>query len=191
MSGFPCFCCMIQAEAFPIKDYHYSTITDLFSSIKSYKWPSSPKSDLRVAFWNASNAPFKTFLDVTEEDIQETVSANIIGPFAFSRQAILNFKENEIDELGRRGTLLFTGATASLRGNVYTSAFAAGKFGLRALSQSLAKEFGKENIHVAQVRNSHSPLSTNLHQLNDHPTFSQLLMEVLLCIIFLCQYWMC
>jgi short chain dehydrogenase len=60
--------------------------------------------------------------------------------------------ENAIDSKnGARGTLIFTGATASLRGNVTTSAFAAGKFGLRALSQSLAKEFGKQNIHVAHV----------------------------------------
>lgn len=47
-----------------------------------------------------------------------------------------------------RGTLIFTGATAAIRGNVTTSAFASGKFALRALSQSLAKEFGKEDIHV-------------------------------------------
>lgn len=47
--------------------------------------------------------------------------------------------------------LIFTGATASVRGNTLTSAFAAGKHGLRALSQSLAKEFGKENIHVAHA----------------------------------------
>jgi NAD(P)-dependent dehydrogenase (short-subunit alcohol dehydrogenase family) len=56
----------------------------------------------------------------------------------------------DIEEVGKgkRGTLLFTGATASLRGNTTTSAFAASKFGIRALAQSLAKEFGKENIHV-------------------------------------------
>ena len=48
----------------------------------------------------------------------------------------------------KKGTLIFTGATASIRGNKTTSAFAAGKHGLRALSQSLAKEFGKEDIQV-------------------------------------------
>ncbi|KAJ3494866.1 hypothetical protein NLJ89_g10720 [Agrocybe chaxingu] len=52
---------------------------------------------------------------------------------------------------GKRGALIFTGATASARGNTTTSAFAVGKFGTRALSQSLAKEFGKENIHVAHA----------------------------------------
>ena len=94
---------------------------------------------------------FKQFLDVTEEDLKLSQQGNIEAPFAFSRQAVLTFQQNEIDELGRRGTLIFTGATASIRGNVYTSAFAAGKFALRALSQSLAKEFGKQNIHVAHV----------------------------------------
>lgn len=47
------------------------------------------------------------------------------------------------------GTLLFTGATASLRGSSGFSAFAGAKFALRALSQSLARELGPEGIHVA------------------------------------------
>ncbi|KAK0505531.1 NAD-P-binding protein [Armillaria luteobubalina] len=53
-----------------------------------------------------------------------------------------------VDEKGKRGSLTFTGATASVRGNVTTRAFSAGKHVLRALSQSLAKEFGKQNVHV-------------------------------------------
>jgi short-subunit dehydrogenase len=62
----------------------------------------------------------------------------------------VTFKENEIEpENGKRGALIFTGATAALRGNVTTTAFAAGKFGKRAISQSLNKEFGKDNIHVS------------------------------------------
>lgn len=62
------------------------------------------------------------------------------------------FKENDIEQPnGKRGALIFTGATAGIRGNVMTSAISAGKHGLRALSQSLAKEFGKENIHVSHV----------------------------------------
>ena len=86
---------------------------------------------------------------ITEDELAKSLQTHVTASFAFSRQAILAFKKNDIDEKGRRGTLLFTGATASIRGNVITSAFAAGKFGLRALSQSLAKEFGKENIHVS------------------------------------------
>ena len=50
-----------------------------------------------------------------------------------------------------RGTLIFTGATASLRGSSGFSAFASAKFGLRALAQSMARELGPKNIHVAHV----------------------------------------
>lgn len=48
-----------------------------------------------------------------------------------------------------RGTMLFTGATASLRGSANFAAFAGAKHALRALAQSLARELGPQNIHVA------------------------------------------
>jgi NAD(P)-dependent dehydrogenase (short-subunit alcohol dehydrogenase family) len=51
----------------------------------------------------------------------------------------------------RRGTILFTGATASLRGSANFAAFATAKHGLRALAQSMARELGPMNIHVAHV----------------------------------------
>jgi NAD(P)-dependent dehydrogenase (short-subunit alcohol dehydrogenase family) len=50
-----------------------------------------------------------------------------------------------------RGTMLFTGATASLRGGRGFSAFAGGKHAVRALAQSMARELGPQNIHVAHV----------------------------------------
>ena len=51
----------------------------------------------------------------------------------------------------KRGTMLFTGATASVRGGNGFSAFAGGKHALRALAQSMAKELMPQNIHVAHV----------------------------------------
>lgn len=50
-----------------------------------------------------------------------------------------------------RGSIFFTGASASMRGNAGFAAFSAGKFGLRALAQSMAKELGPKNIHVAHL----------------------------------------
>jgi NAD(P)-dependent dehydrogenase (short-subunit alcohol dehydrogenase family) len=50
-----------------------------------------------------------------------------------------------------RGTILYTGATASLRGGKGFAAFAGAKFALRALAQSMARELGPEGIHVAHV----------------------------------------
>ena len=51
----------------------------------------------------------------------------------------------------RRGTILYTGATASLRGGKGFAAFAGAKHALRALAQSMARELGPEGIHVAHV----------------------------------------
>jgi NAD(P)-dependent dehydrogenase (short-subunit alcohol dehydrogenase family) len=50
-----------------------------------------------------------------------------------------------------RGTMLFTGATASVRGGKGFAAFAAAKFGLRAIAQSMARELGPKNIHVVHL----------------------------------------
>ena len=50
-----------------------------------------------------------------------------------------------------KGTILFTGATASLRGGIGYSAFASAKFGLRGVAQSMARELGPKNIHVAHL----------------------------------------
>ena len=50
-----------------------------------------------------------------------------------------------------RGSIFFTGATASVRGSSGYAAFSSGKFGLRALSQSMARELGPKNIHVAHL----------------------------------------
>ena len=51
----------------------------------------------------------------------------------------------------RRGTIIFTGASASLRGRSGFAAFSSAKHALRALAQSMAKELGPEGIHVAHV----------------------------------------
>ncbi len=50
-----------------------------------------------------------------------------------------------------RGTIFFTGATAAVRGSEGYSAFAGAKFGLRSLAQSMAREFGKEGLHIVHV----------------------------------------
>jgi len=136
-----------EVAAFPVTSYSQSEISRVFKDTKT-TFPSSP---VRVTLWNAASGIWKPFLEITERDLQNTVDTAIVGAFAFAKESVLVFKEQELDERGSRGTLIFTGATASTRGNVTTSAFSSGKFATRALSQSLAKEFGKENIHVAHV----------------------------------------
>ena len=106
---------------------------------------------MRVALFIAGFAVWKPFLQLTEEDVDRVADTNVKAAFAFAREAIDAFRGQAVEEegeRGKRGTLLFTGATASLRGNTTTASFSAAKFALRSLSQSLNKEFGKENIHV-------------------------------------------
>lgn len=138
-----------DAVSIPIASYSPADIASAFEEL-STKLP-HPQYALRVALFNSSHAVFKSFLELTPEDISTSLSVNVETSFAFARGAILSFQQNEPAENGARGTLIFTGATASTRGNVMTSAFAASKHALRALSQSLAKAYGKEGVHVAHA----------------------------------------
>src|SRR5215467_8219453 len=63
-----------------------------------------------------------------------------------------------------RGTILFTGATASIRGGSGFAAFAAAKFGLRAVAQSMARELGPKNIHVVHLIIDAAVDSEAIHQ---------------------------
>jgi len=140
-----------QAAPFPVPSYSDDHIVSAWEAVHA-KFP-KPEYIIRVALFNVAHNVRKAFLDITPQDVQDCLQTSVAAAFSFARGAILAFKENDIEEPnGKRGALIFTGATASMRGNVVTSAFAAGKFGTRALSQSLAKEFGTENIHVVHVR---------------------------------------
>jgi NAD(P)-dependent dehydrogenase (short-subunit alcohol dehydrogenase family) len=142
---------LFQAAPFPVPSYSDDHIASAWDAIHA-KFP-KPEYTIRVALFNVAHGVWKPFLDITPQDVQDCLQTSVAAAFSFARGAILAFKDNEIEQPnGKRGALIFTGATASARGNVVTSAFAAGKFGTRALSQSLAKEFGKQNIHVAHVR---------------------------------------
>lgn len=155
-----------EAASFGSGDYNFQSTTAVWERVKSHRWASAQEpAPIRVALWNAAGWAFKPFLGHTEADLDAALEGNIKGAFAFSQQAILTFKENEVDEYGARGTLLFTGGTASWRSNPYTSALAIGKLGLRSLSLSLAQEFGKENIHVSRASgNEHVGRSYGLPQ---------------------------
>ena len=141
---------LIQAAPFPLPSYSDDHIASAWQAIHA-KFP-KPEYVIRVALFNVAHGVWKPFLDITPQDVQDCLQINVAAAFSFARGAILAFKDNDIEQPnGKRGALISTGGTSSTRGNVVMSAFAAGKFGTRALSQSLAKEFGKENIHVAYV----------------------------------------
>lgn len=74
---------------------------------------------------------------------------NRIGAFNFAQSTLPLLQKST--GLQHPPTLIFTGATASVKGSANFAAFATGKFALRALAQSLAREFGPKGVHVSHV----------------------------------------
>ncbi|KAL0567681.1 hypothetical protein V5O48_014316 [Marasmius crinis-equi] len=140
----------LDVASFPVTSYASSDVADAFTQIRARF--SKPSYTIRAAIFNVVHRVFKPFLEVTPEEVKAVIETNIGAGFAFSREAILDLLENPIDPAtGARGVLIHTGAGSGTRGGVFNSAFSTGKHVLRALSQSLAKEFGKENIHVVHA----------------------------------------
>jgi NAD(P)-dependent dehydrogenase (short-subunit alcohol dehydrogenase family) len=99
---------------------------------------------LRLAVFNAGNAVRGTPLELTPEQFESTWRGSTYAGFLFARTSLPLL-------LADGGTLLFTGATASLRGRGPFTAFAAAKAGLRSLAQSVAREYGPRGVHVAHI----------------------------------------
>jgi len=98
-----------------------------------------------VFVYNAGAFQMGGILDLSPEKFDECFKANCAGAFYAAQQVLPAMVD------AGRGTVLLTGATAALRGGARFSALAVGKFGLRALAQSMAREFGPRGIHVAHV----------------------------------------
>lgn len=99
-----------------------------------------------LVVFNASERNLPTNFSATTPEFVETMWRTCcFGGFVVGHEAI----ERMLAQ--KRGTLLFTGATASLRGRPKFAAFAAAKAGLRIHAQAFAREFGPEGIHVAHV----------------------------------------
>jgi len=101
--------------------------------------------DPEVFVYNTGAFRMGGILEVSPEDFDSCFRANCSGAFYGAREVLPAMLERG------RGTILLTGATASLRGSANFAALATGKFGLRALAQSIAREFGPQGIHVAHI----------------------------------------
>lgn len=72
------------------------------------------------------------------------------GAFLFSK-ATIPLLLSSVEKSPNPPSLIFTGATASIKGSANCASFATGKWAMRALSQSLAREFGPQGVHVSHV----------------------------------------
>jgi len=99
----------------------------------------------QLVVYNAGAFIAKSILDLTARDFEEGWRAGCFGGFLVGRAAA------RLMTPAGQGTILMTGATASLRGAANFAGFAVGKFGLRALAQSMARELAPKGVHVAHV----------------------------------------
>jgi NAD(P)-dependent dehydrogenase (short-subunit alcohol dehydrogenase family) len=98
-----------------------------------------------LVVFNAGAYLPKTVLDTTAAEFERCWRSLCFGGFLVGRAAARGMVERG------RGTIVFTGATAALRGGARFVNLAVGKFGQRALAQSLARELGPQGVHVAHV----------------------------------------
>jgi len=100
---------------------------------------------LAVAVHNAGSNRPAPFLEVAAEQFEQHWREHALGGFHTSQAALPALLKNG------GGSLLFTGASGSLRGKARFSPFAAAKAALRGMLQSIAREFGPQGIHVGHV----------------------------------------
>ncbi|KAH8754583.1 hypothetical protein F5883DRAFT_573155 [Diaporthe sp. PMI_573] len=105
-----------------------------------------------AAIFNASSGfVSKPFLELPEDVFSSSIDVTAKGGFNFS-QAVLPLLLQSVELKSRHPpSLIFTGATASIKSSAQVASFSTGKWAVRALSQSLAKEFGPRGVHVAHA----------------------------------------
>jgi len=96
-----------------------------------------------LVVYNPSYRARGAFITLDAEEMHRALMVTAYGGFLVAQRAMKRMLERG------RGSLFFTGASASIKGYAESAPFAMGKFALRGLAQSLAREFGPKGIHVA------------------------------------------
>lgn len=126
---------------------------------KAFTCDSTSRADVRKLFaemdaqvgtpdavvYNASYRVRGPFIDLDPAEVEKSIAVSVFGAFLVAQEAARRILPRG------RGALLFTGASASVKGYPQSAPFAMGKFALRGLAQSLARELGPRGIHVAHV----------------------------------------
>jgi NAD(P)-dependent dehydrogenase (short-subunit alcohol dehydrogenase family) len=131
-----------SAEAVPTDTTREDDVIGLFDRAMSPP-PGRTAPDLVV--FNAGNNRRIDFRSLPAETFEDFWRVGCFGGFLVGREAA-----RRLVPLGR-GTVIFTGASASLRGKPGYAQFAAAKAGLRVIAQSMAREYGPQGLHVAHV----------------------------------------
>ncbi len=131
-----------NARAYACDATDEAAVRQLFSAAAADLGPPT------LAVFNAGAFVRKGVLDTSAEEFERCWRVGCLGGFLVGREAARAMLSRDA---AHKGTIIFTGATASLRGGAQFHNLAVGKFGLRALAQSMARELQPQGIHVAHV----------------------------------------
>ena len=127
----------INGETFSCDSSDIESVKNLFT--ETDKTVGTPN----LVIYNASSRPKKaSIVDMDAIDVQTAINITCFGAFLVAQEASKRMIKR------KNGSIFFTGATAGVKGFANSSAFAMGKFGLRGLAQSLARELHPKNIHI-------------------------------------------
>jgi NAD(P)-dependent dehydrogenase (short-subunit alcohol dehydrogenase family) len=116
-----------------------------------------------IVVYNASGRTRGALVDLNPADVSKAIAVSAFGGFLVAQQAARRMLPN------RHGAILFTGASASVKGYAQSAAFAMGKFALRGLAQSMARELSPQGIHVAHFVVDGGIRSASRADPADHP----------------------
>jgi len=116
-----------------------------------------------VVVYNASGRARGAFVELVAADVENTIAVSAFGGFLVAQEAAKRMLPN------KHGAILFTGASASVKGYSQSAPFAMGKFALRGLAQSMARELSPHGIHVAHFVIDGGIRSAARTELTDRP----------------------
>ena len=98
-----------------------------------------------IVIYNASYRTRGPLIELDPTEVERSIAVSAFGAFLVAQQAVRRMLPKQ------SGAILFTGASASVKGYAQSASFAMGKFALRGLAQSMARELAPQGIHVAHV----------------------------------------
>jgi len=98
-----------------------------------------------VLVYNAGYRTRGPFIDLDPAEVEKTLAVSAFGGFLVAQEAAKRMLPH------KHGAILFTGASASVKGYAQSAPFAMGKFALRGLAQSMARELSPQGIHIAHI----------------------------------------
>src|SRR5215469_7942691 len=127
-----------KAQVFACDAARRADVEKLFADLDAHGAPD-------VVAYNASYRTRGPFVDLDADEVEKSLRVSALAGFYVAQAAVRRMLP------ARKGAIFFTGASASVKGYAQSAPFAMGKFALRGLAQSMARELAPQGIHVAHV----------------------------------------